>query len=117
MPGATYIEVNTMCKSASSGIRQEERESHPDKERKWIMEEFKNMQQNKIEDDELEQVGGGRLFDLFTMEFREFFGKPDRQDFTIGEEGEESQYGVNTLEMRVDPKKKTKSSTPDVIKL
>ena len=96
---------------------QEETKSHNESERKWIMEKLDNMQQNKIDDDELEQVGGGKLFDLFTMEFREFFGKADHQDFAIGEEGEESQYGVSTLEMRVDPKKKTQRSTPDVIKL
>lgn len=81
------------------------------------MEKIDNMQQNKMSDDELEQVGGGKLFDIFTMEFREFFGRRDERDNPLEEEEDDDRYGVRTLEMRVKPKKKTKKDNIDVIKL
>lgn len=80
------------------------------------MEKINNMQQNKIADDDLEQVGGGKLFDVFTAEFREVFGRNDNLNNPENEENG-SLYGVNTLEMRIDPKKKTERNNPDVIKL
>ena len=80
------------------------------------MEKTDNMQQNKIADDELEQVGGGSFFGIFTTEFREFFGNAVNQD-DLMEEEEENRYGARTLEMRVDPKKKAKRNKNDVMKL
>ncbi|MBO7252491.1 MAG: hypothetical protein J6V25_07680 [Oscillospiraceae bacterium] len=64
---------------------------------------MENMENKKMLDDsELEQVdGGGKLFDLFTAEFREFFN-PDDPD---AEELLKNKYGIRTLEMRVDPNK------------
>lgn len=80
------------------------------------MEKINNMQQNKVADDDLEQVGGGKLFDVFTTEFREFFDRTDNQNNPTEPENE-SLYGVNTLEMRINPKKKTERNNLDVIKL
>ena len=71
---------------------------------------------NKVADDDLEQVGGGKLFDVFTTEFREFFDRTDNQNNPTEPENE-SLYGVNTLEMRINPKKKTERNNLDVIKL
>lgn len=81
------------------------------------MEKINNMQQNKMADDELDQVSGGKFFDVFTTEFREFFGRPDHKDDPMAEEEDENWYGVGTLEMRIDPKKKTKRNSKDVVKL
>ena len=81
------------------------------------MEKNNNMQQNQIADDELEQVGGGKLFDVFTMEFRELFGRSDDQDDSMFSEEDDSTFGIRTLEMRVDPKKKAKRNKNDVMKL
>lgn len=81
------------------------------------MEKNNNMQQNQIADDELEQVGGGKLFDVFTAEFREAFGRPDHRDDPMTAEEDDSRYGIRTLEMRIDPKKKNKRNNRDVIKL
>ena len=63
------------------------------------MEKFDNMQQNKINDDELDQISGGRnLFDIFTADFRGKVKDPP------------------TLEMRENPLKKEKDSSK-VVKL
>lgn len=81
------------------------------------MEKINNMQQNKLADDELEQVGGGKFFDVFTAEFREFFDSSDNQNNPMAEEEDNSQFGVSTLEMRVDPKKRKKRNGVNAIKL
>ena len=80
------------------------------------MEKNNNMQQNQIADDELEQVGGGKLFDVFTMEFREFFGRRDYQDDSMLSEEDDSTFGIRTLEMRVNPKKSERDNSK-IVKL
>ena len=79
--------------------------------------EKNNMQQNVIADDELEQVGGGTIFGLVTTEFKEFFGSADKQDYPMLPEEDDNQYGVGTLEMRIDPKKKNNRNNKNIIKL
>ena len=81
------------------------------------MEKINNMQQNKVADDDLEQVGGGKLFDVFTTEFREFFNGFDDQGNPLVPEEEDIGYGVGTLEMRVKPKKKGRRKNTGVVKL
>ena len=81
------------------------------------MEKIDNKQQNKLADDDLEQVGGGKFFDVFTTEFREFFGISDNPDDTVEEKEEDSHYGVRTLEMRVDPMKRKKRNRNGPINL
>lgn len=94
-----------------------EQEPQKGEERKCIMDKINNMQKNKVADDELEQVGGGKFFDVFTTEFREFFDRADSQNNPMAAEEDEPRYGVSTLEMRAEPKKKTKINNTDVIKL
>ena len=65
------------------------------------MEKFESMQQNKIDDEELDQITGGKnLFDLFTTEFR----GPKKELTTLEmRPDEENDIRVTTLEMRVNP--------------
>lgn len=81
------------------------------------MEKINDMQQNKIADDELEQVGGGKLFDVFTTEFREFFDRDNHQDDPMVAEKDDCRYGVRTLEMRINPNEKNKGNDRNIIKL
>ena len=67
------------------------------------MDKFENMQQNKMSDDELDQVtGGGRLFDALTAEFRGKKKDPKNLKMFLDPDGEKD-YEVTTLEMRVNP--------------
>lgn len=67
------------------------------------MEKFENMQQNKMSDEELDQVtGGGRLFDALTAEFRGKKKDPKNLKMFLDPDGEKD-YEVTTLEMRVNP--------------
>ena len=83
------------------------------------MEKIKDMQNNLVADDELEQIsGGGKLWDAFTAEFNELFDKPKARKL-IREEGyKHGRWGVGTLEMRVnDKERQDRKDIPDVIKL
>ena len=81
------------------------------------MEMNNNMQQNKINDDELDQITGGRgIFDIFTTEFR---GKAEKATtLEMHPEDENNHFAVSTLEMRAninDPQEAKK--TRKLIKL
>ena len=67
------------------------------------MDKFENMQQNKMSDEELDQVtGGGRLFDALTAEFRGKKKDPKNLKMFLDPDGEKD-YEVTTLEMRLNP--------------
>ena len=67
------------------------------------MEKFENMQQNKMSDEELDQVtGGGKLFDALTAEFRGKKKDPKNLKMFLDPDGEKD-YELTTLEMRVNP--------------
>ena len=78
------------------------------------MEKIDNMHQNKVADDELNEVTGGRNFiDIFTAEFRGKAKKPVTLEMRPDEEDD---IVLSTLEMRDNPLKKKKDE-PKVIKL
>ena len=79
------------------------------------MEKFENMQQNKVADEELDQITGGRnLIDVFTAEFR---GKAEKATtLEMNPDSEDNNFSVSTLEMRESPLKKKKDN-PGVIRL
>ena len=80
------------------------------------MEKFENMQQNKMSDEELDQVtGGGRLFDALTAEFRGKKKDPKNLKMFLDPDGEKD-YEVTTLEMRVNPKKSERDNSK-IVKL
>ena len=67
------------------------------------MDKFENMQQNKMSDEELDQVtGGGKLFDALTAEFRGKKKDPKNLKMFLDPDGEKD-YELTTLEMRVNP--------------
>lgn len=71
------------------------------------MEKFDNMQQNKIADEELDQISGGKgLFDIFTAEFRGKAEKATTLEMRLDEEDKD--FSVSTLEMRESPLKERK---------
>ena len=72
------------------------------------MEKIDNMQQNKIADEELDQITGGRnLMDVFTAEFRGKAGKATTLHMDPGDENND--FAVTTLEMRANPNEKKKN--------
>ena len=72
------------------------------------MEKIDNMQQNKIADEELDQITGGRnLMDVFTAEFRGKAGKATT--LHMDPEDENNDFAVTTLEMRANPNEKKKN--------
>ena len=65
------------------------------------MEKFDNLQQNKVSDEELDQITGGRNFiDLFTAEFRGAAKDPATLEMPMNEAGN---IKATTLEMRSNP--------------
>lgn len=82
------------------------------------MEKLNDMQNNQIADDELDQVAGGRnIFEVLTLELREFFNKHDNRDNSLGA-AKENDFHVSTLEMRVNPlEKQDNAESPKVVKL
>lgn len=79
------------------------------------MEKFDNMQQNKVSDEELDQITGGKnLFDIFTADFRGERKKPTTLE--LHPEDEEDTIKLTTLEMRDNPTKKAKN-TKKIFKL
>ena len=78
------------------------------------MEKFENTQQNKVADEELDQITGGiNLFDIFTTEFR---GKAKKATTLEMRPDEENNIELTTLDMRENPLKK-KKDTQKVVKL
>lgn len=78
------------------------------------MEKFENTQQNKVADEELDQITGGiNLFDIFTTEFRGKAKKPVTLEMRPDEEDD---IELTTLDMRENPLKK-KKDTQKVVKL
>ena len=70
------------------------------------------MQQNRISDEELDQITGGRnLFEAFTTEFRGTAKKPHTLELDPEED-----LTLSTLEMRANPAEKKKESRK-IIKL
>ena len=65
------------------------------------MEKMNNMQQNKLNDEELDQITGGRNFmDLFTAEFRGAAKDPVTLEMPMDQKGS---IKATTLEMRSNP--------------
>ena len=61
------------------------------------------MQQNKMSDEELDQVtGGGKLLDVLTAEFRGKKKNPINLKMVMNADGEKN-YNLTTLEMRGNP--------------
>lgn len=69
------------------------------------MEKIQDMQKNKVEDSELDEISGGKLWDLFTAEFKEFTDNNKKKKFAL-EQDEDHTWGARTLEMRVKAKRK-----------
>ena len=79
------------------------------------MEKNNNLQQKTVNDDELEQVAGGRnLFEVVTAEFREFFDERDNKNASPSAR-KGNNIGVATLEMRANPMEQ--QETRKVVKL
>ena len=75
------------------------------------MENIQNMQNQQMTDAELEQVAGGRnLWDAVRAQFFDSDEDPKVQNLLMKED-KDAAFGVTTLEMRTDPKKKKQSKT------
>ena len=76
---------------------------------------MEKMNNNKINDEELDQVSGGiNLFDVFTADFRGMIKNPVTLEMNMDDE--KDNIKLSTLEMRENPVKKGKESKK-VIKL
>ena len=76
---------------------------------------MEKMDNNKINDEELDQVSGGmNLFDVFTADFRGMVINPVTLEMNMDDE--KDNIKLSTLEMRENPVKKGKESKK-VIKL
>ena len=76
---------------------------------------MEKMNNNKINDEELDQVSGGmNLFDVFTADFRGLVKNPVTLEMNMDDE--KDNIKLSTLEMRENPVKKGKESKK-VIKL
>lgn len=74
-----------------------------------------DMEKNKMNEADLEQISGGKsLWDVFTAEFKTFEA-PRKKGFTLEEKEDEELLGVHTLEMRDNVMKKKDSKK--VVKL
>ena len=81
------------------------------------MEKTHDMHRNQIADEELDQISGGRnLWDVFTAEFNDRFGKPKAQKLPLEEADTSSLLDARTLEMRATDHEK-QENFPKVIKL
>ena len=80
------------------------------------MEKMNNMQQNKLNDEELDQISGGKnFFDIFTTEFRGGDKKPTTLEMNLDEE---DNIKVSTLDLRTNPlEKKDTKKTKRIVKL
>jgi hypothetical protein len=68
------------------------------------MEKFDNMKQNKVTDEELDDITAGKgLFDIFTAEFRGKKKKPLTLEMILEAKDDEREFNVTTLEMRDNP--------------
>lgn len=76
-----------------------------------------NMEMNKMSEADLEQVSGGKFWELFTTEFKTFENSK-QQDFARTLEDDKKHFGVSTLEMRANiMDKKEKKDSKKVVKL
>ena len=74
-----------------------------------------DMEENKMNAADLEQISGGKsLWDIFTAEFKTF-EDPRKRGLTLEEKEDEDLFGVHTLEMRDNVMKKKDSKK--VVKL
>ena len=81
------------------------------------MEKFDNMKQNKVTDEELDDVTGGKgLFDIFTAEFRGKKKKPLTLEMILEAKDDERDFNRTTLEMRDNPANAAKKNSK-VVKL
>ena len=80
------------------------------------MEKMNNMQQNKLNDEELDQISGGKnFFDIFTTEYRGGDKKPTTLEMNLNEE---DNIKVSTLDLRTNPlEKKDTKKTKRIVKL
>ena len=80
------------------------------------MENFDNMKQNKLNDEELDQISGGKnFFDIFTTEYRGGEKKPTTLEMNLEEE---DNIKVSTLDLRTNPlEKKNTKKTKRIVKL
>ena len=80
------------------------------------MEKFDNMKQNKLNDEELDQISGGKsFFDIFTTEYRGGDKKPTTLEMNLEEE---DNIKVSTLDLRTNPlEKKNTKKTKRIVKL
>ena len=68
------------------------------------MEKLDNLKQNKVTDEELNQISGGKgLFDIFTAEFRGKKKNPLTLEMILEAKDDEREFDVTTLEMRDNP--------------
>ena len=76
------------------------------------MEKIQNLENKQMTDDELEQVEGGRgFFDAVKARFFDSEEDVVAQNLLMKDKNNNSGFGVTTMEMRVDPKKKKESRT------
>lgn len=80
------------------------------------MEKFDKLQQNKVSDEELDQISGGKnFFDIFTTEYRGGEKKPTTLEMDLDEE---EKIKVSTLDLRTNPlEKKDTKKTKRIVKL
>ena len=72
------------------------------------MEKMNNMQQNMLNDDELDQISGGKnFFDIFTTEYR-----GEQKNLTTLEMNQEDKDDIKltTLDLRTNPLEKKNTS-------
>jgi hypothetical protein len=75
------------------------------------MEKIQDMENKLMTDAELEQVEGGKgLWDVVKARFFDSEEDVAAQNLLMKDEKNNSGFGVTTMEMRVDPKKKKKDS-------
>ena len=75
------------------------------------MDKIQDMENKQMTDAELEQVDGGRsLFDAVKARFFDSEDEITAQNLIMHKDKDEAGFTVNTMEMRVDPKKKKKGS-------
>ena len=68
------------------------------------MEKFDNIQKNNLQDEELDQISGGRaVIGAFTTEFRGGVMKPTTLEMDLDEKNQNPNFGISTLELKDEP--------------
>ena len=79
--------------------------------------ENKDIKQNMLSDEDLDQISGGRgIMDVFTTEFRGKADKANTLEMTLNKNMDET-FGVSTLEMRNNPLDQKTNNGRKTIKL